>query len=65
MNKAKQSLNLTDTKGMAKAANKPVSTIQRWSRMRIIPSISVGHRSKLYDVEAVKRALLNRTIREE
>lgn len=64
MSKPNPSLNLTDSKGVAAALRKPVSAIQRWSRMRVIPHISVGHRSKLYDLEAVKRALAKRTIHE-
>jgi hypothetical protein len=57
-------LNLVDTRGMAAAISKPVSTIQRWARMRIIPSIKAGHRTRLYDPAAVRRALLKRTTRE-
>lgn len=60
----KQQLNLVNTKGMAKQLGKPVSAVQRLARMRIIPSIQLGHRSRLYDVESVRRALLKRTVRE-
>jgi DNA-binding transcriptional MerR regulator len=57
-------LNLLSTKEMAAEFQKPVSTIQRWARMRLIPSISLGHRTRLFDPEAVRRALLKKTVKE-
>jgi hypothetical protein len=64
MSKANPSLNLIDTKGLATAINKPISAVQRMARLRLIPSIRIGHRTRLYDVEAVRRALLKRTTHE-
>jgi DNA-binding transcriptional MerR regulator len=49
---------------MAKELGKSVPAVQRWARMRIIPSIQVGWRTRLYDPEAVHRALLKKTVRE-
>jgi hypothetical protein len=60
----KQKLNLLDTKGMAADIGRPVSAVQRWARMRIIPSIQVGWRTRLFDPDAVRRALLKKTISE-
>jgi len=60
----KQQLNLVNTKGMAEQLGRPVSAVQRWARMRIIPSIQVGWRTRLFDPEAVRRALLKKTVRE-
>jgi hypothetical protein len=60
----KQQLNLVNTKKMAKQLDKPVSAVQRLARMRVIPSIQVGWRTRLYDPEAVRRALLKKTVRE-
>jgi len=57
-------LNLVNTKKMAKQIDKPVSAVQRMARMRIIPSIRLGWRSRLFDPEAVRCALLKKTIRE-
>jgi DNA-binding transcriptional MerR regulator len=57
-------LNLVNTKGIAAELSKSVPTIQRWARMRVIPSIRVGWRTRLYDLEAVRRALLKRTVHE-
>ena len=57
-------LKFLDTKGMAAELNKPVSAVQRMARMRIIPSIRIGWRTRLFDREQVHRALLKRTIRE-
>ena len=57
-------LNLVNTKKMAKQIDKPISAVQRMARMRIIPSVRIGWRTRLYDPEAVRRALLKRTIRE-
>jgi hypothetical protein len=55
---------LVTTKAIAEEYEKPVSAVQRWARMRIIPSIQVGWRTRLFDPEAVRRALLKKTIRE-
>jgi hypothetical protein len=57
-------LNLVNTKKMAKQIDKPVSAVQRMARMRIIPSIRVGWRTRLFDPEAVRHALLKRTVHE-
>jgi len=54
---------LLSAKELAAEYNKPVSTIQRWSRQRLIPSIQLGHRTQLFDREAVRRALLKRTVK--
>jgi hypothetical protein len=57
-------VNLLSTKEMAKDIEKPVSVIQRWARMRLIPVVKVGWRSQYFDPEAVRKALLKRTVRE-
>lgn len=56
---------LLTTKQLARRRQKPISAIQRWTRMKIIPVIDCGFRTKLYDEEAVERALLKRTVREK
>jgi hypothetical protein len=61
---AKTAARLVTTKQIADNYNKPISAIQRWVRQGIIPSIPVGHRTQLFDPEAVHRALLKRTIKE-
>jgi len=48
---------------LARQWKKPVSAIRRWTRLRVIPHVSVGFRSKYYDPQAVKDALLKRTIK--
>lgn len=50
-------MHFLDTKALAAELKKPVSTIRRWARMRIIPSVRVGWRTRLYDPERVKGAL--------
>jgi excisionase family DNA binding protein len=57
-------MKLFTTKELAADLNKPESTILRWARMRVIPSIQLGWRTRLYDPEAVRAALLKRTVRE-
>jgi excisionase family DNA binding protein len=57
-------LKLLTTKELAAKAEKPVSHIQRLARQRIIPSIVVGWRTRLFDEEAVRKALLRRTVKE-
>jgi excisionase family DNA binding protein len=52
------------TEELASELRRPVSTIQRWARTRIIPSIHAGWRTRLYDPEAVRRALAKLTISE-
>jgi DNA-binding transcriptional MerR regulator len=37
-----------------------VFTIHRWRREGLIPHIDVGYRTKLFDLESVKAALLKR-----
>ncbi|MBA2271364.1 MAG: helix-turn-helix domain-containing protein [Chthoniobacterales bacterium] len=49
--------NYLTTKELAKEIGRPVSTIQRWTRMRVIPQIRAGWRTRLYDPSAVRRAL--------
>jgi DNA-binding transcriptional MerR regulator len=57
-------LNLLNSRELAVECGKPVSTIQRWARQRIIPSIPVGWRTRLFDPEAVRKALLKKTVKE-
>ena len=57
-------LNLLTSKGLAAELGRPVSCIQRWSRMRITPSIRAGWRTRLYDPEAVRAALDKLTVHE-
>lgn len=45
------------TKEMAADLNKPTSTIQRWARTRLIPSMRVGWRTRLFDPDRVRAAL--------
>ena len=45
------------TKVLAAELGVPVSCVQRWARMRIIPSIRAGWRTRLYDPERVRAAL--------
>lgn len=45
------------TKELAGELNKPISTVQRWARMRLIPHMSLGHRTKLYALDKVLAAL--------
>jgi hypothetical protein len=52
-----RNLDFLDTKGLAAELRKPESTVQRWARMRVIPSIRAGWRTRLYDPEAVREAL--------
>jgi DNA-binding transcriptional MerR regulator len=52
-----KNLHLLTTKELAVEMRRPVSTIQRWARIRLIPSIYAGWRTRLYDPEAVRRAL--------
>jgi predicted site-specific integrase-resolvase len=47
---------------LAKAIRFPHRTIQRWTQTGVIPVIYLGHRTLRYDLEAVKAALLKRTI---
>jgi hypothetical protein len=51
--------NLRTAKQIAKGCNKPVSTIQRMTRQGLIPCISLGWRTKLYDPKSVRDALMN------
>jgi hypothetical protein len=53
---------LVETKAIAQEYKKPISTIQRWVRLGIIPSIQIGHRTWLFDPEAVRKALLEKTV---
>ena len=62
--KAMEQVKFLNTKGMAGELGKPVSTVERWARMRVIPSIRVGWRTRLYDPEAVRRALQKLTVHE-
>jgi len=60
----RKKLEFLTTREMAAEVQKPVSTIQRWSRERLIPFINAGWRTKLYDPEAVRKALLKKTVKE-
>ena len=53
----KMKTQLVSTKEQARILNRPVSTIQRWARMQIIPSIKIGWRTQLFDPEKVLAAL--------
>jgi hypothetical protein len=55
---------LVGTKDIAKEYDRPISAIQRLGRLKIIPVIKLGHRTHLYDPEAVRKALLKKTIKE-
>jgi hypothetical protein len=55
---------LLDTKQMAADIEKPVAMVQRWARMRLIPVVKVGWRSQFFDPDAVRKALLKKTVRE-
>jgi len=55
---------LLSTRQLAAEIERPVSAVQRWARMRLIPSIRIGWRTQYFDPEAVRRALLKKTIRE-
>jgi len=57
-------LDFLTTKTLAAELGVPVSAVQRWARMRIIPSIRPGWRTRLYDVAAVKAALEKLTVKE-
>lgn len=50
-------LNFLTTKALAEELNVSVSSVQRLARMRVIPSIRAGWRTRLYDPEAVRKAL--------
>lgn len=51
-------MNFLDTKGLAAALNLKVSTVQRWSRLGLIPVIRMGHRTRLYNLDSVRAAIL-------
>jgi DNA-binding transcriptional MerR regulator len=55
---------LVGTKDIAEEYDKPISAVQRWARMGIIPVVKVGHRTRYYDPEAVRKALLRKTVKE-
>jgi hypothetical protein len=55
---------LVTVKVIADEYERPISTIRRWARQRIIPCVQVGWRTKLFDPEAVRRALMKKTVRE-
>lgn len=57
-------LNLLTTQELATHLRKPASTVRRLARTRMIPSIRLGWRTRLYDAEAVGRALEKLTVRE-
>ena len=58
-------LNFLTTKQLADELAVPVSCVQRWGRMRLIPSVHIGWRTRLYDPAAVRVALEKLTIREQ
>jgi excisionase family DNA binding protein len=57
-------LDLMTTREIAADIRRPVSTIQRWMRERKIPYIDAGWRTKLFNPEDVRKALLRKTVRE-
>ncbi len=48
---------------IAEHLGEPLYTIRKWARTRLIPSIRLGHRTRRYDLEAVKAALVKRTVK--
>jgi hypothetical protein len=48
---------------LASALNERLYTINKWRRKGIIPAIDLGHRTKRYDFESVKAALLKRQLK--
>ncbi len=50
------------TKKLAVELGVPVSCVQRWARMRVIPSIRAGWRTRLFNPDAVRVALDKLTI---
>ena len=57
-----KSLAYLSTKELATELGRPVSCIQRWARMRLIPCVRAGWRTRLYDPEAVRIALDKLTV---
>ena len=55
-------LSYLSTKELAAELGRPMSCVQRWARMRLIPSVRAGHRTRLYDPEAVRMALDKLTV---
>jgi hypothetical protein len=51
---------LVNTKTIATEYGRSNAAIMRWARERIIPSIRLGWRTRLYDPESVRAALLKR-----
>jgi hypothetical protein len=48
---------------LAVALNEPPYTINQWRRRGIIPTIDLGYRTKRYDLESVRAALLKRQLK--
>ena len=57
-----KNLTYLTTKGLAAELGVPVSCVQRWARMRIIPCVRAGWRTRLYDPERVRIALDKLTV---
>jgi predicted site-specific integrase-resolvase len=57
-----QTIELLTSRELGEAIRFPHRTIQRWTQEGLIPVIYIGHRTLRYDLEAVKAALLRRTI---
>jgi hypothetical protein len=55
---------LVNTKAIAAEYGRTQKVIMRWARERIIPSIRLGWRTRLYDPAAVRKALLRRETKE-
>jgi hypothetical protein len=53
---------LTDEE-LATALGEKVYTINTWRRRGLIPHLDLGYRTKRYDLESVKAALLKRQLR--
>jgi DNA-binding transcriptional MerR regulator len=60
LNPTQQIADLRTTKQLAKECRKPISTIQRWTRQGIIPCVELGWRTKFYDRQAVRDALMRK-----
>jgi predicted site-specific integrase-resolvase len=50
-------------KELAERLGEKIFTIQRWGRAKVIPVIDLGHRTKRFDFESVKAALLRRQLK--
>jgi DNA-binding transcriptional MerR regulator len=55
-------LGLLTGQELAEATGFPHRTIQHWTQTGLIPVVYIGHRTLRYDLEAVRAALVKRTI---